>query len=131
MPVVYIAGPFRGPTDWDRAENVRHAQRFGLAVARLGGMPLIPHANTALFFGHGSEEDLWIPGTKRLAEVSDAMVMIPGWERSAGARGERDAFVDWGRKDRIFYLDNYPIDRVAEASEHDRLRTWIAQFQRA
>lgn len=130
-PIVYIAGRFRGPTDWDRAENVRLAQRFGLAVAYLGAMPLIPQANTGLFFGQLSEETFWIPGTLRLAEVSDGMVLIPGWRQSQGARGERYKWDEWGRSDRLFLLDEHPIEDVAKNADYERLRAWIDNFKRA
>ncbi len=53
MKIIYIAGPYRAPTAWRIAENVRAAERVGLEVARAGAMPLIPHANTAHFQGEG------------------------------------------------------------------------------
>lgn len=84
---MYIAGPFRAPTAWGMAENVRAAERVGLAVARLGAMPLIPHANTAHFHGEG-EDQLWVDGTLELLRRCDAAVFIPGWPKSSGSRGE-------------------------------------------
>jgi hypothetical protein len=89
VKVVYIAGPFRAPTAWGIAENVRAAERYGLEVARLGAMPLIPHANTAHFHGEGDDQ-VWIEGTLELLRRCDAAVFIPGWTKSTGARGEWD-----------------------------------------
>jgi hypothetical protein len=89
VKVVYIAGPFRAPTAWGIAENVRAAERFGLEVARLGAMPLIPHANTAHFHGEGDDQ-VWIEGTLELMRRCDAAVFIPGWPRSKGSQGEWD-----------------------------------------
>jgi len=72
MKVVYIAGAFRGRTAWDIAENVRAAERAGLAIARLGAMPLIPHANTAHFHGEG-DDAFWLAGTLELMRRCDAV----------------------------------------------------------
>lgn len=80
-------------------------------------------------FGQLSEEELWIPGTLRLCEVSDCLVLIPGWRASAGAMGERTAFDGWGRGDRIFYLDQFPIDHVDGNDDYAKLRTWIAGYR--
>jgi len=87
MIVVYIAGPFRGPTAWAVAENVRAAERLGLQVARLGAMPLIPHANTMHFDGECSDQ-FWIDGTAELLQRCDALLTLPTWKASTGARGE-------------------------------------------
>lgn len=88
MKVIYIAGPFRAPTQWGIAENVRAAERWGKVVGEMGAMPLIPHANTAHFHGLMTDE-FWIEGTKELLRRCDAALMIPGWEKSTGARGEK------------------------------------------
>lgn len=87
MPVVYIAGKFRGPTAWAIAEHVREAERWGLRVAEAGAMPLIPHANTALFHGLLTEQ-FWIDGTLGLLARCDAALFMPGWTESTGAVGE-------------------------------------------
>jgi hypothetical protein len=89
MKVVYVAGPFSAPTAWGIAENVRAAERYGLAVARLGAMPLIPHANTAHFHGEG-DDHVWIEGTLELLRRCDAAVFIPGWVTSRGSQSEWD-----------------------------------------
>ena len=87
MKLVYIAGPYRAPTAWGIALNVRSAERVGLEVARAGAMPLIPHANTAHFHGECTDE-LWIDGTLELLRRCDAAVFLPGWPGSNGSRSE-------------------------------------------
>jgi hypothetical protein len=87
MKLVYIAGPFRGPTTWDIAQNVRAAEALGLDVALAGYMPVIPHANTALFHGQCNDQ-FWLDGTLLLLSRCDALITLPTWERSSGAKAE-------------------------------------------
>jgi len=87
MYVCYIAGPFRADTAWEIAENVRNAERIGLGVSRRGYMPSIPHANTANFHGEGTDA-FWLEGTKELMRRCDAVVLVPGWQKSSGTQGE-------------------------------------------
>lgn len=89
MRVIYIAGKFTAPTAWAIAENIRHAERWGLEVAQLGAMPLIPHANTAHFHGLKSAE-FWYAGTLALLAKCDGALLIPGWHESMGARAEKE-----------------------------------------
>ena len=86
-PLIYIAGPFTGPTAWDIAENVREAERHGLLVAKAGGMPVIPHANTHLFHGQLTEA-FWYAGTMQLLRVCDGIFLCARWRESKGARAE-------------------------------------------
>ena len=87
MKIIYVAGPFRGPTSWDIAENIRSAERIGLLVARAGAMPLIPHANTAHFHGQ-CDDTFWLDGTMELLRRCDAAVFLPGWRGSSGSVAE-------------------------------------------
>lgn len=87
MRVVFVAGPYRGATAWEVAENVRAAERVGFNVASCGAMPLIPHANTANFDKTFTDQ-FWLLGTMELLRRSDAVMLVNGWERSVGARAE-------------------------------------------
>lgn len=87
MKVVYVAGKFRGPTAWDVEQNIRRAEAVGMDVARLGAAPLIPHANTRFF--HGTlTDDFWLAATMAMLERCDAVMLVSGWETSAGTRAE-------------------------------------------
>lgn len=87
MKLVYIAGPFRGPTTWDIAQNVRAAEALGLEVARAGFFPVVPHANTQLFHGQCSDQ-FWLDGTLLLLSRCDLLLTLPTWKRSSGAVAE-------------------------------------------
>lgn len=119
IPLIYIAGPFRGRTPYDVHCNVFRAEAIGLEVARLGGMPIIPHTMTAHFDKQLTDE-FWLEGYKRLLAVCDAIVLSPNWRESAGSRNERlQAEQDHVA---IFYWD--------DQGDRARLPQWIAK-QRA
>ena len=100
MKVIYIAGRFRGKTPWDVEQNVRKAEAFSLEVARMGGMPLCPHANTRFFDGQ-IDDQFWIEGTAELLRRCDAIALVPGnWLGSGGTAGEIRIAVD--RRMQIF-----------------------------
>lgn len=87
MKIVYIAGKFRAPTGWGVEQNVRAAENVGMEVAKLGAMPLIPHANSRFFHGTGDEQ-FWVAGTLELLRRCDAVMVVSNWKDSVGARGE-------------------------------------------
>jgi hypothetical protein len=88
MKLVYVAGPFRGPTAWDIEQNIRRAEEVGMDVAKAGAMPVIPHANTRFF--HGTLTDaFWLEGTLEMLRRCDAVVMVPGWGESRGSIAEK------------------------------------------
>ncbi len=87
IKIVYIAGPFRAPTSWGIAENVRNAERTAYDCARVGGMPLCPHANTAHFHGTLTDE-FWLDGTMELLRRCDAVLLAPRWHLSSGTLAE-------------------------------------------
>jgi uncharacterized protein DUF4406 len=89
IPVVYVAGPFRGPNAWEIEKNIRHAEEWSLEVWRAGGAALCPHTNTRFFQGAAPDE-VWLDGDLALLAKCDAIFMIPGWERSSGANKELD-----------------------------------------
>jgi nucleoside 2-deoxyribosyltransferase len=90
VKVVYIAGPFRGPSAWDIEENIRRAERLALEVWRTGkAAALCPHTNTR-FFQNAAPDHVWLDGDLELLRRCDAVLMTPDWTRSSGARAEQE-----------------------------------------
>jgi nucleoside 2-deoxyribosyltransferase len=87
MKVVYVAGKFRGKTNWEIQQNVRRAEEVSLRVAELGAMPLCPHKNTEHFDGLLTAE-FWLAGTLELMRRCDAVVLVEGWRNSSGTMAE-------------------------------------------
>lgn len=90
MPVVYIAGPYRSPTRSGVELNIQAARHVARLCCVKGWSVLCPHANT----GHldetlpGISDQFWLDSTMELLRRADAVVLVPGWESSAGTRDE-------------------------------------------
>lgn len=89
IPVIYIAGPYRG-INRDAIElNIQTARQVGLEAIRRGWSPIIPHANT----GHletliNLPDQFWLDATLELMRRCDAVLLCPGHTRSVGTFGE-------------------------------------------
>lgn len=95
MKVIYIAGPFRGPSAWDIECNIRRAETLALEVWRSGAAALCPHTNTRFFQG-AADDAVWLAGDLEMLRRCDALILTSGWERSSGARAERDEAIRLG-----------------------------------
>ena len=88
MKLVYVAGKYRGPTIRAVVENIRAAEHVALELWRLGFAVICPQKNSALFDG-ACPDEVWLAGDLVMLERCDAVVMVPGWESSSGARAEK------------------------------------------
>jgi hypothetical protein len=89
MKIIYIAGPYRGRSEWEVIQNIRAAEARALDVWRFGGVALCPHKNTSGFGGaRGIDDAVWLKGDMELLRRCDAVWAIEGWINSEGARAE-------------------------------------------
>lgn len=90
MKLVYVAGPYRGPTKEAVELNILTAKRVGLLVAKAGHAPVIPQMNTAGFelLDPSIHDEFWLEATMEMMRKCDCVVLCPGWEDSSGTRAE-------------------------------------------
>ena len=89
MRVIYLAGPFRGPDHFVIHQNICRAEALALEVWRMGAACLCPHLNTA-HFQNAAPDHVWPDGDRELLLRCDGVLLTPDWEKSAGARSEKD-----------------------------------------
>lgn len=87
LPVIYIAGKFRGRDAWEVEQHCHEAEARGFQVAALGAVPLIPHNNTR-HFDKTLTDDFWLQAALELLYRSDAVLTVHNWRGSTGARAE-------------------------------------------
>jgi Domain of unknown function (DUF4406) len=85
--IVYVAGPYRGDVDG----NIARAGAVAGALWEMGHTAICPHLNTAHFdtLRPDIPDKRYLEGDLDLLAVSDAILMIEGWETSSGASQER------------------------------------------
>lgn len=87
MKLVYVAGPFRAPNAWEIEQNIRRAEAASLAVWRAGHACICPHANTRFFQG-AAPDRVWLEGDLEILRRCDAVLVVDGYEHSAGTLAE-------------------------------------------
>lgn len=90
MKVVYTAGPIRsknGP--WGVHLNVQQAREIAKELWDEGFAVVCPQTNTEHMDSAGhSNVEMFLRGDKEIITRCDAVIMLPGWEESDGARKE-------------------------------------------
>ena len=95
MKLAYIAGPYRADTPSGIVANIRAAEAVAIEYWKKGYAVICPHKNTALFDGLCPDET-WLEGDIEIMKRCDVVVMVPGWEKSAGACEEYRQTVSLG-----------------------------------
>jgi hypothetical protein len=91
--VVYVAGPYRAPTEWKTRKNIERSADKAMEVWRLNRdgetrvIPVAPCLNSA-FFGGEIPDECYLHGDLALLLRCDAMIVADGWESSRGVRAE-------------------------------------------
>lgn len=83
--LTYVAGAYRAPTSWGVECNITRAREVAAFLWANGFPALCPHTNTAHFSG---SDELFLAGTLEMLRRCDAVVLVPGWESSAGTLSE-------------------------------------------
>ena len=89
MKVIYVAGKYNAPTEWELVLNIRHAETEARKLWKQGWAVICPHKNTAHFGGllddPIADRNMWLDGDLEMIRRCDAIYMIQGWEKSGGA----------------------------------------------
>jgi hypothetical protein len=121
MKIVYIAEPLT--TGWDGkdrehiARRIKDAETYGVVLANAGIGFFCPHAHTAFHHEKGSvvpEDYYYELGGEFLKRSADAVLAMPGWENSVGAKFE----VELGIK------NNLPIFYPKSIDDLDEIIKW-------
>ena len=106
--LVYIAGPYRDPRGTAYVEdNIRAAEAVARQLWACGLAVICPHTNTRHFDGV-CPDDWFLKGDLTMLARCDTIVMLPGWEKSDGA------------KDELSYAWDHGIRACFWSDEHDR-----------
>ena len=87
MKVAYIAGPYRAKTEYELVSNIRVAEKAAIALWQMGYAVICPHLNSA-HFGGVCPDKSFLDGDLEILRRCDLIVLVDGWENSAGARDE-------------------------------------------
>lgn len=99
MPLLYVAGPFRGPAlssthpisrnSWIMESNCRRAETLALKLWGMGASVICPHANTR-YFQNSLPDETWLNGDLAQIARCDGVVLTLDWQDSEGARHEKE-----------------------------------------
>jgi len=89
--LIYIAGPYRGNVD----ENISKARLIAIEVWESGNTALCPHLNTYHFEQDCNVDDeVYLTRDLDILSRCDAILMIPSWKDSTGAKRELSFALD-------------------------------------
>lgn len=113
MRLVYVAGPFRGPTGWRIETNVRAAEALALRVWQAGAAAICPHTNSRFVQGE-AKDSVFLEGTLEMLRRCDALILVNGWKHSEGSLGELDEAHELGLP--VFFEGNFGalVEWIAE-----------------
>ena len=87
IKLAYVAGPYRGRTHNDIAENITAARTVAVRLWGLGYAVICPHLNSAFMSGV-APEDVFLNGGLEMVRRSDLVVLVDGWAGSQGTARE-------------------------------------------
>lgn len=95
--LIYTAGPYSADTDHEIQNNIDTATLVAAKLWERGHAVICPHANTAHFEKFcEATYDQYLVGDLQIITRCDAMVMLPGWEDSKGAKLEHQRAQELG-----------------------------------
>lgn len=88
MRFLYICGPMKAKTGWEREKNIRRAEGVALELLKAGAAVFCPHSMCRNFDAELSLDE-WLERDFAVLNRCDGLVLVhPSWMTSAGARAE-------------------------------------------
>lgn len=107
--IIYTAGPITTKSMNQRWEFFMNARTIAQEIWAAGHVAICPHLNTLMMDDPCIPDENFYEGDEDIIRrCCDAMIMLPGWERSKGSLAERNLACELGLP--IFYSDN--IDQM-------------------
>lgn len=100
MKIVFIAGPYFGKGNKEEIEkNIREAEKYQIVLANSGVAFFCSHNHTEHFEqkANASEDFYRKMDMEILKRACDAVLALPGWEKSEGASEE----IKWAKENHI------------------------------
>jgi len=110
---IYVAGPYTAPTREQVDVNIARASEATAVLLRKGHYPFSPINMTAHFdeLYPDIDKDTYIKSDLKWLELCDAILLLPGWQESEGAKLEYKRAEEMGL---TMYFHVYSIPEACE-----------------
>ena len=85
--VVYVGGSYRNSKEYQVHLNILLAEKYSLALWKMGYVPLTPHKNFCYFGGELSDQYI-LDSCIELLKRCDYIYLLPNWKTSEGTKRE-------------------------------------------